>query len=64
MRSDTQGMRTRTSFPQLCTTAIFNIKLVGFRAFKNTKSYGDYVRDKNFLASGIAGDMNRPLAVE
>lgn len=53
---------TRTSFPLLC--AIFNIKLFVFQAFKNTRSYGESVKESNFIVSGMVGYFKRALVVE
>lgn len=50
---------TGISFPLLCAVFIFNIKLFMFQAFKNTRSYGECVRENHFLVSGMAGAFKR-----
>lgn len=43
----------RTSFRLLCAIFIFNIKLFVFQAFKNTRSYGESVKENSFIVSGM-----------
>lgn len=43
------GMRQE----HLCANFIFNIKLFVFQAFKNTSSYGESVKENNFIVSGM-----------
>lgn len=43
------GMRQE----HLCAIFIFNIKLFVFQALKNTRSYGESVKENNFIVSGM-----------
>lgn len=63
MTGDKQEM-LRVSFPLVCITLIFNIKLFVYKAFKTTRSHSTCVKESNSIVSGLVEAIIRPLVVE
>lgn len=64
MTGDKQEMLTRVSFPLVCITLIFNIKLFVCKAFKTTRFHSTCVKESNSIVSDLVEAIIRPLVVE